>query len=88
MTREEAIDVLKKNYPDSCYELLKKAVDMAIEALQEPERKKGKWILCENPIYFSLRIGDADPYRCTVCYMRNDRQTKYCPNCGAEMEEK
>ena len=48
----------------------------------QPEQKKGKWILCENPIYFY----DADPYLCTVCNMKNNRQTKYCPNCGAKME--
>lgn len=51
----------------------------------QPEQKKGKWTLCENPIYSSLRIVTADPYLCTVCDMKNDRQTKYCPNCGADM---
>ena len=39
MTREEAIDVLKHNYPSSCYEDLCKAVDMAIKALKQPEIK-------------------------------------------------
>ena len=33
MTREEAIDVLKHNYPSSCFEDLCKAVDIAIKAL-------------------------------------------------------
>lgn len=37
MTREEAIDALKANYPDSCYELLREAVDIAIESLKQPE---------------------------------------------------
>lgn len=37
MTREEAIDYLKANYPDSCYELLREAVDIALEALKQPE---------------------------------------------------
>ena len=37
MTREEAIDVLKRNYPSSCFEDLCKAVDIAIKALEEPE---------------------------------------------------
>lgn len=39
MTREEAIDILKRNYPSSCFEDLCKAVDIAIKALsvqQEP----------------------------------------------------
>ena len=87
MTRAEAIDFLKAGYPDSCYKELREAVDMAVEALKEPERKKGKWILCENPIYSSFRISDADPYLCTVCNMKNHRQTKYCSNCGARMVE-
>lgn len=35
MTREEAIDFLKAGYPDSCYEELSEAFDMAIEALKQ-----------------------------------------------------
>ncbi|MBO7691066.1 MAG: hypothetical protein J6T10_00350 [Methanobrevibacter sp.] len=38
MTREEAIDILKRNYPSSCFEELCKAVDIAIKALSvQPE---------------------------------------------------
>ena len=38
MTREEAIDILKRNYPSSCFEDLCKAVDIAIKALSvQPE---------------------------------------------------
>lgn len=37
MTREEAIDVLKRNYPSACFADLCKAVDMAIEVLEQPE---------------------------------------------------
>ena len=35
MTRDEAIDVLDRNYPDKCFGILCDAVDMAIEALEE-----------------------------------------------------
>ena len=38
MTNEEAIETLKTNYPDACYEDLRKAVDMAIDALQGSQR--------------------------------------------------
>lgn len=89
MTREEAIKMLvNATYSDEWQgnEDLTTANHMAIEALKQPERKKGEWILCENPIYSSFRTVAADPYLCTVCNMKNDRQTKYCPNCGAEME--
>lgn len=34
MTREEAIETLKANYPDACYEQLRESVDTAIEALK------------------------------------------------------
>ena len=34
MTNAKAIETLRANYPDRCYELLREAVDMAIEALK------------------------------------------------------
>jgi len=38
MTREEAIDVLKHNYPSACFTDLCEAVEMAIQALSaQPE---------------------------------------------------
>ena len=35
ISRQDAIDVLKRNYPSSCFEDLCKAVDIAIKALSE-----------------------------------------------------
>lgn len=40
MTKKEAVEVLQKNYPDSCYSMLQEAVDMAIEALSEEQKTK------------------------------------------------
>lgn len=37
MSRDEAIEILKANYPDACYGQLRDAVDMAISALEQPE---------------------------------------------------
>lgn len=34
MKNQEAIEILKANYPDACYEQLREAVDMAIKALR------------------------------------------------------
>lgn len=34
MTKREAIDVLKANYPDRCFEDLREAIDLAIESLR------------------------------------------------------
>lgn len=48
MTREEAIEILKANYPDACFEQLRDAVDMAISALKQPEI-----VRCKECIYAS-----------------------------------
>jgi len=37
MTNEEAIEVLNSNYPDSCFELLREAVDLSIKALKDAQ---------------------------------------------------
>lgn len=59
------------------------ALRMAIEALQEPERKKGQW---EDFDY-------DNSYLCTSCgeiWTLNDgtpeeNNMNYCPNCGTDM---
>lgn len=45
---------------------------------------KGRWIATENE---EMNI---DGYFCSCCDlpMETEERTKYCPNCGAEMEEK
>lgn len=66
MIEAEAIEVLKSNYPDPCYSLLREAVDMAIKALEQRGRKPmGKFIDVEatadkiynkygtHPVYYS-----------------------------------
>ena len=37
MTNREAIETLRANYPDACYEQLREAVDKAIKALEAQE---------------------------------------------------
>ena len=48
MTNEKAIETLKANYPDACFEQLREAVDMAIEALkaQDVSDKKSELKPC------------------------------------------
>ena len=94
MTREEAAKTLAAlwgvDYRYCLGTIGVEAVDMAIEALQEPERKKGKW-----------NITDAYPHNiyCSECHIRyaqthwpvwedGSLPRNYCPNCGAEMEVK
>lgn len=45
MTNEEAIETLRANYPDKCYESLRSAVDIAIGALKaEPYIEFCEWV--------------------------------------------
>ena len=45
MTREEAIEAIKCNWPDSRYTILREALDMAVKALEDVTGKDvGKWI--------------------------------------------
>jgi uncharacterized OB-fold protein len=83
MTREEAITAVKEvagmslPWNDRHYE----ALQMAIKALEEPERKAGRWIVKRDT------ITGAAYGECTSCGMRQYAgHTKYCPNCGARLE--
>ena len=91
MTREEAIETLKElKHPTKPFIKAgddEKAIDMAIEALKQEPKRKGKWIgINDGSIYF--------PYaNCSVCH-KTFAPTKMpicCPNCGsyngAEIEE-
>ena len=49
------------------------AIETAIQALQEPERKKGRW---------------TTDLRCSACdypVEYHGGRTDFCPNCGADM---
>lgn len=91
MDRKEAIEHIIRHivahqigeYP---HIKLGEALSLAIEALQEPERKKGKW-----------EVFDYDnSYRCTSCgeiWTLNDgtpeeNNMNYCTYCGADMRGK
>ena len=91
MTREEAAKTLAELWGGVDYHYCLgtigvEAVDMAIKALQEPERKHGKWIKHEDDERISGTCSccgwDALLYETDVVGM------PFCPNCGAEMGEK
>ena len=64
MTREEAIEAIKCNWPDSRYTILREALDMAISALREQDENmlvdavgsNGEW-MDEDFRYGTSRIG-------------------------------
>ena len=90
MDRKEAIEYAKFRLEchtkgDGEYTDYGEFLVAAIEALQEPERKKGQW---EDFDY-------DNSYLCTSCgeiWILNDgtpegNNMNYCPNCGADMRK-
>lgn len=47
-------------------------------------RKTGGWIKAESAQYFRKH---HPAYTCSVCHYKKGGDWKYCPNCGAKMEE-
>ena len=87
LTNQEAIEILKANYPAPNYSELCEAVDMALTLLREQEVMKPKKALWIRPTY-------QDCY-CSRCEMQPEHEPgedvplyPYCPYCGAEMEVK
>lgn len=86
MNREEAIKRIRdfglyhaiEDLPRSTKTV--EAFKMAIQALEEPERKKGKWI--ENLEYLPIT------YTCPFCgHEIWYDATNFCDQCGADMRE-
>ena len=89
MTREEAIEYLRD--PIGKREQHDEAVNMAIKALEQPERKKGKWIATHEFSLFSNP--DSITYVCSECGNKiytvygTPKTTNFCGKCGADMRE-
>ena len=71
MNREEAIEAIKCNWPDSRYAILREALDMAISALRQQERERNEPLTMDE-----LREMDKEPVWwwnksakpvCTIC---------------------
>lgn len=91
MTREEAahkLGDLALRLPNEVYDRYAESLAMAIEALEQPEQKKGKWTNCGN-IYAGTAFLTAGytVFRCSKCGESHYRVARFCPNCGAKMGE-
>ena len=58
MTREEAIEAIKCNWPDSRYTILREALDMAISALRQQENE---CVECSGIVYRQTNSGKIIP---------------------------
>ena len=68
MTNQEAIETLRANYPDACFEQLREAVDMAINVLTAQEQKKRDCSTCKHKnlcdAFWTQEIEDAPCREC------------------------
>ena len=46
----------------------------------------GKWLQHSNPNYSPFDGSDEHIYQCVVCEKENAQKTRFCPCCGAKME--
>ena len=66
MTREEAVDVLKHNYPSACFTDLCEAVERAIQALSaQPEQ-------CEDAVHAAYKHGKSKGIKKGFALMQKD----------------
>ncbi len=81
MTNAEAIETLRANYPDPCYEDLREAVDTAIDALEKQQPMETGL----DELGISARNPVITP--CGNCGMElTDRMWSYCPWCGQKIK--
>ena len=81
MTREEAIEAIKCNWPDSRYTILREALDMAISALREQDTADVAPVRHARWKRYGKNLGE-----CSVCGEIVSVRSNYCPNCGAKMD--
>lgn len=73
------IDELEEEYPkDGMWKTQREATIIALDALQEIERKHGKWEWVGEDRW-------NDCYRCSVCGKLAMDDSAFCPSCGAIM---
>ena len=64
MNREEAIEAIKCNWPDSRYTILREALDMAISALRQQDHFRDLTKKVEPLTLEELRQMDGEPVYC------------------------
>ena len=92
MTNKEAFRILlaiENNVPLTNEQII--AIDTAIKALTQVSAESykqsgnGWWVYENNTQYSPFDSSEEYVYRCSVCYKKASRPTKYCPNCGCFM---
>lgn len=88
MTRAEAIEHLKNiaiySFQDGYTDEARQALDMAIEALRQPERKAGRWIKKVDDGMYWYECSECGDYPLKSAF-GHDVYSDWCPHCGADM---
>ena len=82
MTREDASNILRELKENGLWFSQRLAIDMAIEALKQPEQKKAKWVKDKTNQLYCSACGQYGVYSEKFGTLH----TLYCPYCGAKME--
>ena len=88
MTRELAIKILERRdsygLPTGYNSGVVEALDMAVEALKQEPVRHGKWEkICEN----NFKCSECCAWYATTVFEEEIKDFRYCPNCGAKMDE-
>lgn len=92
MTNKEALSILlaiENRVPLTDKQVI--AIDTAIKVLTQVSVERymkagnGWWVFENNTCYSPFDGSGENIYRCSVCYKKESRATKYCPNCGSFM---
>ena len=75
MTNAEAIEILRANYPDACYEQLREAVDVAIFSLKQPEI-----VQCKDCRWGREACGNIECFADTNVPLEYHGYEWFCPN--------
>jgi len=86
ISRQAAIDELRDvivkdvQFGDELTDGYNDGIDMAITVISKLKsaQRTGKWL---------DYLKEGLKYKCSECESRFDRPYKYCPNCGARMDE-
>lgn len=81
MTREETIENIKSLKQFVVGREWNAALNMAVKALKEPERKKGQWVDGES----KCPVCGEDKFKNLDTDIWADWKPPFCPNCGADM---
>lgn len=84
MTREEAIKTLRELWRETNDTWYEEVYNMAIEALTD--RPTGMWV--DKGGYSECSECGEVAQKVELCDCVYERLTKFCPNCGAIMENK